>query len=155
MDQDEKKQVKQSAVRLLAQRNHSSYMLRRKLLMKGFSETAVDEIVLWAQDSGYVQDDEYLRAAILSEHERGHGPKAILWKLRAKGFPAETVEMAIDRILPIALQQERIRALIFKRPMERQKMTAALLRRGYDFAVINEVLRNFKIRQSPEFEETE
>ncbi len=155
---EEKKQAKKKVLNLLAGRNYPSHALRRKLLLKGFSDRMSREIVEWVQQLGYVQDSEYLRAVIRQYQERGHGPKTILWKLRAKGFSEVEVAQEIKQMLPLDMQKDTIRKVIAKRrlstePSARQKTVMALLRRGFNIAIINEVL--FKTPPNRDIEEME
>lgn len=139
---EEKKQAKNAALRYLAMRNYPSQLLSRKLLGKGFSMAAVQLAVDWAIQMGYVQDQEYLRHQILQEIERGHGPQAILWKLRAKGLEPDLILQMLQELYPIDSQFERIRKLMKRLSDDRQKMTAALFRRGFSLDVIRAALRD-------------
>jgi SOS response regulatory protein OraA/RecX len=155
--EEEKKQAKNKALKLLAGRNYPTHLLYRKLVMKGFSDSVAQEIVELMQRLGYVQDSEYLRAVIRQEQASGHGPKAILWKLRAKGFPQKAIEQEMSRVMPLSTQKETIRKVIAKlrlstAPSARQKTVMALLRRGFDIETINDI---FKIRPNLEIVEME
>jgi len=144
--EEEKKQARNKALRLLAARNIPSQLLCRKLIMKGFSESIAHETVKWAEELGYVNDDEYIRAVIRQELERGHGKRAILWKLRSKGFSEEAVEKEMKESLPRSLQKETLIKTMAKlhlsKPSDRKKIVTALLRRGFAMDLIYEVIPN-------------
>ena len=147
LNAEEKKQARKKALDLLAGRNYATHLLRRKLVMKGFSEKIAQDAVQWVQQLGYVQDSEYLRAAIRQEQARGHGPNAILWKLRAKGFSEQAIEQEMKQVLPVAEQKEMLRKLLVKLRLgtaasDRPKTVMALLRRGFDIETIRAVLRD-------------
>ncbi len=157
LNAEEKKQIRKKALNLLARQNYTTCLLHRKLAAKGFCEKAIRETVEWVQQLGYVEDREYLRAAIRQECERGHGPKAILWKLRAKGFSGEEIEQEMGQSMPRATQQEMVRKLMAKlrlgtAPSDRQKTVMALLRRGFNIETIQAV---FKTQLRPEIGEME
>lgn len=145
LNDEEKKQAKNKALQLLARQSYSSHSLRQKLMMKGFSARVSQEIVEWARQLGYVDDIEYLRSAIRREQKSNHGFKAIVWKLHAKGFSQEAIEREIKQCLPVDAEQEAIAKIISKmqsssRPSNRQKIIAALLRRGFSIDAIKNQL---------------
>lgn len=148
LKKEESRRAKNRAIRLLAMRNYPTTLLTRKLLFDGYCREIVQQIVQWAEKMGYVQDDEYLRSSILQELRRGYGPKVILWKLRTKGFSEEVLLRAIAQHSTMALQKEGIRKLMKRRPGDRRKAVAMLLRRGYPLELI-------KTQLSLEIEETE
>lgn len=155
MEDEEKKRARSKALKLLAGQNYPSQMLRRKLIMNGFSENVAIETVKWVQQLGYVKDDEYLRAAIRQQQERGHGKKAILWKLRSKGFSEEAIEKEMSETLPLTLQKKTLVKTMAKlslsmQPSERKKTVMTLLRRGFPIELIYEVI---KTQPNPEIEE--
>ncbi|MBF8263995.1 MAG: regulatory protein RecX [Parachlamydiales bacterium] len=144
----EEKMAKNAAAKLLSGRNYPSQILYRKLVEKGFSEACARGTVEWAVRLGYVQDTEYLYAALRREISTGHGPKAAMWKLRSKEFSQEAISEAAQQIMPRDVQIECIRALLTKKKFsqessQRQKTIAALLRRGFSWDTIQAALRNF------------
>ncbi len=145
LQETEKKQAKIEVLRLLARQNYPSQLLSRKLHQKGYCALVIDEIIEWVQRLGIVQDNEYLHRAIERESETGHGPRAIVWKLRQKGFSEEAIEKELSQIMPIEVQKESIRKFLIKRPptgpLAKQKVMAALVRRGFSFDLINDVIR--------------
>jgi SOS response regulatory protein OraA/RecX len=151
---EEKKRAKNYVVRLLARQNYPSEMLRRKMIEKGFSRFAADEMARWAQEQGYVQDDDYLRLTVQRELARKRSPKAIVWKLRGQGFSEEAIQRQIDQMATPGALHETIRSLFSKLNKGgnfhgRQKAIAALLRRGFDLETIQQ---SIKIQQIPESE---
>lgn len=157
LDTEEKKQAKNKALQLLTGRNYPTQVLRRKLCLKGFSDRIVQETVEWVLQLGYVNDSEYLRSAIRQQQERGHGRRAILWKLRLRGFSEEAIEKEMKEMMPLAVQKETLRKVIAKfrlsmEPSKRKKTVMALLRRGFDIETINEAI---KIRPNREIGEME
>lgn len=139
---EEKKQAKNAAARFLAMRNYPSKLLSRKLLSKGFSTSAVQMAIEWAQTMGYIQDQEYLRHQILQEIAKGNGPQAILWKLRAKEFDSQTIQSMLQELYPIDAQIDRIRQLVMRMRDDRQKMIVKLFRRGFSQDAIRMALRD-------------
>jgi len=141
----EKKQAKNAVLYLLSRQNYPSQRLSRKLHQKGYSALVIEEIIAWVQGLGIVQDQEYLRRAIERESGKGHGPQSTIWKLRQKGFSEEAIEKELSQIMPIEIQKEAIRKFLLKRPLTgplaKQKIMAALVRRGFSFNLINDVIR--------------
>jgi regulatory protein len=155
LQEEERKLAKKKALNLLARRSQPSQILRCKLKMAGFSDRVSQETVEWAQQLGYVQDCEYMQSLIRQERDRGHGPKAILWKLRAKGFSQEAIEKELRETLPGSRQTETIRKVMSKlrlNPTDRQKTIISLLRRGFDIELIHEVLKTQPTREIGEMQ---
>lgn len=89
---NEIEKVREAALKLLDYQDRTSAELREKLLKKGFSESAVEEIVLAFEESGLVDDERYASMYAHSKLSAGKGSRWIKQKLREKGILAETVE---------------------------------------------------------------
>ncbi len=133
---DEK--AKQYALRLLSLRSYSSHQLRAKMLKRGFSEEVVSKWIAWLCSVNLLQDDLLLTSLVEREMKRGYGPKAILWKLRNKGFSSEEIARAIPTL---EAQKEAIRAWSKKRGKDMRKCASDLIRRGFDVDLVLQELR--------------
>ncbi len=128
------KLVRMTAYRLIAMRQYPSSTLQKKFQQKRFSREVIDRIIEELKKNGYLKDDEFIENEILREFRRGYGPRYIELKLRSKNLNGEKVRELITN----QMQTERIRQLIPKLALRsnRQKIIAALQRRGFDLEII-------------------
>ena len=103
---NEKEKIREAALKLLDYQDRTSSELRDKLIKKGFSEDAVDEVVSSYEESGLVNDERYARLYAQSKLSAGKGSRWIKQKLREKGFDVpegiykiEEVRAAVEAIV--------------------------------------------------------
>ena len=114
--------------------------LERKLTEKGASPEEAAEAAEWLAGIGALNDREY--AAALARHcaGKGYGPARIRAKLYEKGVPKELWEGAMADLPEDHAQIDAFlqRKLLGQRPDEREKrrLTASLLRRGFQWDAI-------------------
>lgn len=137
----ENEKAKQYVLRLLTQRNYSSWQLRSKLLKKGFSDTVADEQLEWLRRVDLIRDDLLLSDAIERDLKKGYGPRAILWRLSAKGFPKKVVSRALEQGAPRAVQIQKIAEWSAKKKGDKRKIASDLIRRGFDPGVVFDALQ--------------
>lgn len=140
---DEREKAKQYALRLLAARPYASHRLRAKMLEKGYSEEIVSEWIEWLKRVDLLQDDALLASLIERELGRGVGPKAILWKLRGKGFSSEEIVRKMAKIVSPDRQRDAIRAWARKKGGDLRVRANELIRRGFDPGLVLHELREF------------
>ena len=88
--------AKESALRLLAKRDHSREEVRRKLRAKGFDTEEVEEALQGLERRGILDDCRYAnRLAFSLAKEKLFGPQRISEKLLRKGIPADLVKEAM------------------------------------------------------------
>jgi SOS response regulatory protein OraA/RecX len=136
---EEKRLAKRAAYRLLGARNQSTYELRKKLALRGFSIRVSVEIIEELKRLGFISDAGLESALIEKELRCGHGPKYIEMKLRSMGLPTGQVRSVATE----NAQREAIRKLIPKL----KNPAAALQRRGFDTEIIFSELKNFICRR--------
>ena len=82
---EETQDAYQVAVKLLAQREHSIFELRRKLARKKFPSDCIDDVVSSLRDSDLVSDARYAEVFVRSRINRGDGPMANRTSIRQIG----------------------------------------------------------------------
>ena len=93
--------IEQTAVRLLATREHSRAELRRKLLARG-GEAAVVEGVLDALAQRRLQSDaRYAEQYVAQRAARGYGPARICAELRERGIDDDVIADWLDERDPV------------------------------------------------------
>jgi len=147
VDADQK--VYDRAVRFLSYRPRSVAELQRHLMQAGIPEATVDAAVERLRQQGYLNDAEFARFWVESRQRfKPRGERALRQELRQKGLDAATIATATSGLDATALAYDaarsraiRLAGLAQSDPMAfRQKLSSHLLRRGFDYEVIREVL---------------
>ena len=81
--------ARNSAMRLLARREHSRAELRGKLVGRGFENDSVEELLQGLEDQDLLSDERFAMSLIASRAETGYGPKRIDLELRNRGVSEE------------------------------------------------------------------
>ena len=81
--------ARNSAMRLLARREHSRAELRGKLVGRGFENDSVEELLQGLEDQDLLSDERFAMSLIASRVETGYGPKRIDLELRNRGVSEE------------------------------------------------------------------
>ena len=127
--------------------------VRQKLVTWGASPSDSDYIVKTLQGEGYLDNERYVRAfcesKILTQH---WGRQKVLYQLRLKHLPREVVDRGMAAVSPEAYMAVLAEAAEKKRQeleqktndpfVLRQKLTAALVNKGFTLPEINQVLTN-------------
>lgn len=145
-----------SAVAMLARKRRTRFEIISRLSDRGIDTNAIDAALEKLSGYGYVDDAAYARDYVESAITAGrHGRKVVAHKLRQKGIDDDTIDSALlaytdDIARDIASRQ--ITALrrqhigdtpaedAFQQKKARQKIYAALARRGFDYDIINTLL---------------
>jgi regulatory protein len=91
-------QLRDRAIRLLSQREHSRGELRRKLLKDGTTGEFVDELLDHLRDTGLQSDLRFAEALARSRVNRGYGPLRIRSDLARRGVAAPLVRQVMDSL---------------------------------------------------------
>ena len=81
--------ARNSAMRLLARREHSRAELRGKLVGRGFENDSVEELLQRLEDRDLLSDERFAMSLIASRAETGYGPNRIGLELRNRGVSEE------------------------------------------------------------------
>ena len=129
------------AVSLLAVRARTERELRDALHQCAYSEAVIDRVIARMNEAGYIDDADFASQWAASRTGKGLGTRRIVMELRQKGVDAEQIEQALSQIdekerMESALRaaQKAARGRELSSPADRQKVFAALMRRGYDSA---------------------
>lgn len=135
------------AVALLAMRPRTQKELRDALRQNAYPETVIERVMARMDEAGYVDDAGFAGQWASSRTSKGMGSRRIRMELRQKGVSSDAIEEALssldeDDCLEGAVKAAR-KAAIGKNlgdPRDRQKVIAALARRGYDYAAAKQAL---------------
>jgi len=85
MEDSDRREIRERAVRLLARREHSRHELRAKLLRREQDEAAVDEVLAELADERLLSDQRFAEAYVRARYGQGHGPLKIRAELQQRG----------------------------------------------------------------------
>ena len=89
--------VRNSAMRLLARREHSRSELHGKLVGRGFEDDLVEELLQELEDQDLLSDERFATSLIVSRAETGYGPNRIDLELRNRGVSEELAGEALAK----------------------------------------------------------
>jgi regulatory protein len=87
--------IRSSALRLLAQREHTKYELRRKLVAKGYAAELVDQVITDLERQGLQSDQRFVESYIKMRCRRDFGPIRIRMELSDRGVDPELIERSL------------------------------------------------------------
>jgi regulatory protein len=143
----EEAKARESALRILARRDHSTAELRRKLIRNGISPQIADATLAAFREKGYIDDRRYAEhwAAAALENGKCYGPR-LRAELRQKGIEPAIADEVISGLTSGANEAETLRMLLRRRfpdfePLaadvrEKRRIFGFLQRRGFSAGAI-------------------
>lgn len=136
------------AIKALSLKSRSSPELQKNLTDRLVAESTAERIVAECISRGYINDTAWVESFVRCQAARHVGPQAIACKLYAKGIPTQLAEAAIDKICRGSslkhiehLLKTRYASRDLSQFKEKQKVIAALMRKGFSFAEISTALK--------------
>lgn len=140
--------AKKYAMDRLAARSYPSVQLQKLLARNLVSSATIQKLVLEFTRLGYLNDDEWIDRFVKGQASRNIGKQKIVYKLASKGISPKLAEERVSQLLNQADAQKSIRHLmqtkyknrnlsVFK---EKQKVFAALVRKGFDIETIKQTV---------------
>ena len=129
-----------TAVSMLARRACSRKEILSRLIQRRYTEEVSELVVYKLEKENLIDDKAFCEQWIRFRSSRGYGPTVIRQELKMKGIPEELISQALDRVEPDEYRKNAVRmarkAWSRIRKDEdirkaRQKVTAALVRKGY------------------------
>ncbi|MDK2895995.1 MAG: regulatory protein [Candidatus Atribacteria bacterium] len=133
----------QKAIKYLGRRWYTNYELCQKLSKAGFSQGEIAEVVETLTEQGYLNDARYVQLYI--EEKRATNPKGKKWlqaEFKKKGIPPELIFQYLEKYYPPEKEEEDVGRLArtwLQRGEKREKIVSRLLRRGFDWPLIQRV----------------
>ncbi len=135
------------AVRLISYRPRSEAEIRDRLLKSGQEETVIDQVLRKMRESRLIDDEEFSKEWIENRSTfRPRSQKLLQLELKQKGIPQEIIKKSLELIqddATLAMQAARKQAHRWTGLDEsgfRKKMTGFLVRRGFSYFTIREVI---------------
>jgi regulatory protein len=151
---EERARAKKKALSYLNYRARSTKELERKLLDKGFSERTVHRVIDDFSRVGLLDDSQFATAYVHSKMlQKPMGKRLLRKELWAMGIDEATIERTIGDVYGQRSEADVAREMVQKRMQRftdiepgskkvKKKLTDFLLRRGFDWDVIAEVIHN-------------
>ncbi len=95
-DDEAGKKCYETAIRLLARREHSRFELSRKLTYKGHETQQIDAVLDELELHNLQSDLRFSQSLIRARKSKGYGPLYIRHYLREKGVNSQIIESALD-----------------------------------------------------------
>ncbi len=138
--------IRQTAIRMLARREHSFFELKQKLLQRNFPCELIEQTLEKLAAQGLLSDERYVESYIRSRVAKGCGPTRIALELRENGISKELIAQHLKT--PEINWQENIRQTYRKKfgdtpatnPNERAKQIRYLQYKGFSLEQINKIV---------------
>lgn len=137
------------AISLLASRSRTEKEIEDALRRNAYPEQAIARVMARLVDAGYIDDADFAEHWTASRVNKGLGARRIRMELCKKGVAQERIDEALsaidmEELLSGAVKtaEKAARGKDLSSPSDRQKVLAALARRGYDFSVARNALQH-------------
>jgi regulatory protein len=143
-----------SALRILARRDHSVTELAQKLTRRGYGQDIVQRVVAECRRLNYLDDERAARQVIDRMKLKGMGARRIRGELHRRGLKNEQVEALLGERVTEAEEQAMARRLFLKKwktfatELDLNKKKLRLQRflsyRGFSDSMIHEMLKEIR-----------
>lgn len=154
MKDDENKKARDAALRLLGLCDRSKRELKERLLRKGYSEAAADDVAGEMESLGYIDDRRYAeRFASDAVNRRNAGPQMIFSELQKKGIARDIIDDVLVKVSNDFAESDIARRALDRRlrkggvPRDRdeiRRLSDYLRRRGFAYDIIRDVLKGIE-----------
>lgn len=155
--EDEIAKAFNKALGFLSFQMRSEHEVRQKLLQADYGAAVVEEAIRKLERLGFLNDESYSKALVETRKRTAKkGPAAIRQDLMKKGIAKDLQEQVLGEFshseqVEIAreLAAKQMRASTGKTPMQvKQKTQDLLLRKGYSYSIVSEVLEQLTFEQA-------
>ena len=150
-DADAESVARTIALRKLTTRAHTRHELDKALQAKNVPQIVKETVLDRLQEVGLVDDTSFAADWVASRQQRRHlSRRALRRELEAKGVERSDIDSAletVDRDAELAAAQELVERKqaamsALSRDVQQRRLAGLLSRRGFDTAVITQVLSN-------------
>jgi len=141
-----------TAVRILANRDHSKYELERKLQQRGFASKFINAVMVECERFGYIDDKRTARIYILQLKRKCFGKRYIQQALKKKRLSGAAIEKILSKNYPGVDEFEHAGRLLEKKmktfaretdlKKRREKIYRFLYSRGFKTEIIAGLIRD-------------
>ena len=138
----------EKAITQLAARARTEKEIVDSLRKNAYPEETIAKVMSRLHEAGYINDADFAAQWTVSRASKGLGMRRIRMELRLKGVNQQEIDHALselddDELLQSAYKaaQKFARGKDISSPVDRQKILAALARRGFDFSLARQALQ--------------
>ena len=138
----------EKAISLLAARARTEKEIVDALQKNAYPESIIAKVMARLHEAGYIDDAQFAEQWTASRTTKGLGSRRIRMELRQKGVDAQQIDLALssmddDAVMDSAFKaaQKASRGKDLSSPADRQKILAALARRGFDFSLAKKAIQ--------------
>lgn len=152
-DSEKKGKAKQFAFNFLSFRARTEKEIKDRLKKKGFSKKITDDVISDLKRLDLVNDYQFALSWIKDRLDhKPRGEKLLRIELYRFGIKKELIEKALEEVYPKKNEKDLAKGLIEKRKkryenleerLAKKRMADYLLRRGFSYEVVKEVLGSF------------
>jgi regulatory protein len=149
------REVEGKALELLGRAPHSTWVLRGKLLRRGYQRRLIDDVLARLTAAGYLDDGEFAREWLrqrLRRHPEG-GP-LLLAGLRRRGLERAVAENALEAVFDSEAEREAVRTLLDKLggpgKLSRAEAERKLRARRFQSRAVREALADYAVPEGGE-----
>ena len=142
-----------TAVRLLARRDHTGFELQQKLRQRGYGRGVIDAVLTECERLDYINDERTARVYIGQLARRGFGFRRIRLELKKKGLSGDRFESILNESSSEIDEHEIARKILQKKmksfereedsKKRRDKIYRFLYSKGFSDMVISDLIREF------------
>lgn len=136
------------AVSLLSLRSRTEKEIAESLRKNAYPEKTIARVMARLLEAGYLNDASFAENWAASRANKGMGSRRIRMELHQKGVNQSEIDSALSSIHEedmlagaIKMAEKAARSKDLASPADRQKILAALARRGYDYATARKALQ--------------
>ncbi len=141
-----------TAVRILANRDHSKYELKQKMQQRGFASKVIDTLITECERLNYINDPRTAHVYILQLKRKCFGKRHIRMALKKKRLRGAVIEKILLENYTEAEEHENAGKLLEKKmktfnreedsKKRRDKIYRFLFSRGFNKEVISDLIRD-------------
>ena len=144
----------EKAVAQLASRARTEKEIVDCLRKNAYPEATIAKVMSRLHEAGYINDADFAAQWTAARASKGLGSRRIRMELRQKGVDQAEIDQALsavddDELMTGALKaaQKASRGKDLSSSADRQKILAALARRGYDFSLAKQALQQLIVSE--------
>jgi len=143
-------EARESAIRLLARREHAVLELRHKLQQRGFAPAIIETVLQQLVAEDLLSDNRYAEIYVLSRIDKGYGPWRIRRELSERGVSEEIITTVLQNFdndwmaKLAALHRKRFAALPPDHSAEQAAQIRFLRQRGFTLEQINTLFQSLR-----------
>ncbi len=142
-----KEGAKRSVARILATGQKSSFQIKQKLALKGFSKEHIDEAVAFFEEKGFIDDEKYAESYVKDAVTlKNHGAAQIKHELAKRGISADIISRATQELDDGDQLKNLIEKEMKKNPDKKgiEKLKRRLFSKGFGLWDINRALGEYE-----------